>query len=276
MICDVIFCKLFNYMGELISTDEVKKIEISILDYIDSVCKEKGLNYYLAYGTLLGAVRHKGFIPWDDDIDICMKREDYDQFIKYAGAIDNARYKLCHRSLSKHYTCEYAKVIDITTKIEGKEVEIGDDDGLWVDIFPLDVVPRHDKLIRFIIQASVAFRVFSIHKTFPKKRNIIWYPIWLLSRLIGPYPFLRITDKLSQIGERGDRIGYMASLSASSDCKYSFPKSYFDGTEYLVFEGKKYPAPPMYDAYLKSQYGDYMQLPPVEKRVPHPIEAYWR
>ncbi len=263
-------------MNNKMSVEEIKKVEISILDYISSVCEQNNIKYYLAYGTLLGAVRHRGFIPWDDDIDICMMRDDYDKFIKLACTNSNVRYKLCHRSICRYYTNEFAKVIDLTTRIEGKGVEIGEDNGLWVDIFPLDVVPKHDRFIRFWIQVFVAFRVFSIHKTFPKKRSILWYPIWLVSRIIGPYPFLWITDKMSQIGKDGDRIGYMASLSASSDCKYSFPKLYFDKTVYLEFEGKTYPAPHMYDAYLKSQYGDYMQLPPVEKRVQHPVEAYWR
>lgn len=263
-------------MNHQLSIEEIKQVEVSILDYINSVCEANNIRYYLAYGTLLGAVRHKGFIPWDDDIDICMKREDYESFIKAASSINNTRYKLCHRSISKHYFSEYAKMIDVKTIIEGKEVEIGEDDGLWVDIFPLDVVPKHDKFIRILIQVSVAFRVFSIHKKFPKKRSKIWYPVWLISRLIGPYPFLRITEKLSQIGKTGERLGYMASLSSSSDCKYSFPKEFFDEVVYLEFEGKKYPAPLMYDAYLKSQYGDYLKLPPMEKRASHPIEAFWR
>ena len=99
-----------------ISPSEIKNLELSILEYIDDLCQKNGIRYFLSYGTLLGAVRHRGFIPWDDDIDICMLRPDYEKFLKVATQ-SNTHYKLLHLSTDKHYYYEFAKVVDSRTQI---------------------------------------------------------------------------------------------------------------------------------------------------------------
>ena len=263
-------------VNKRISAQDVKDIEINLLDYIDSICKKHHIEYFLGYGTLLGAIRHKGFIPWDDDIDICMKRKDYEKFISVFSIEKDEPYKLLHSSMDKTYFYEFAKVVDVRAKVYGVGVNDIPNEGVWVDIFPLDAVSKHQKLQRFLIQICMVFRIMSVYKKFPAhKHSYLFYPLWLIARMIGFKLPLKITDWLSKSGTNEDIIGYIAAMSTTGS-KYCSPASWFEETIEVDFEGKKYPAPKAYHDYLKSQYGDYMKLPPEDKRVGHPVEAYWR
>ena len=261
-------------MSKLLSLDEIKEIELSILDYIDSICRESHIRYYLAYGTLLGAVRHQGFIPWDDDIDIYMLREDYMKFIQIVVNQHHERYNLLSIYNDDKYYYEYAKVVDSSTILKIKNVKENDKEGIWVDIFPLDNISNHIKMQKCVINISVACRILSVYTKFPsEKRNKVFYPFWLITRIVGPRFFLKITEIIVKIGHNEEKVGYMASMGVNHFC---FPKEWCARTCMLDFEGKKYPAFEQFDEYLRCQYGDYMQLPPEEQRVSHPVEAYWR
>lgn len=255
--------------------DEIKEIEKGILNFIDRVCKENNIKYYLAYGTLLGAIRHHGFIPWDDDIDVCMKRDDYNRFIEITKNI-SGQYRLFHFSINPCAYNEYAKIVDYRTKILSYPSRIVDDDGIWVDVFPLDYIPRSANIIRPIIKVCRAIRILSVQDKFPAKHSKLLYPAWLIGRLFGYKYFLKIIDRLSQTAHSGSQLGVMASISIQYSRKYAFPANWFEETVMVPFEEKQYPAPKCYDNYLKLLYGDYMQLPPEEKRVSHPVEADWR
>ena len=259
-----------------ISFDELKSIELDILKYIDSICKEHHIKYYLAYGTLIGAIRHKGFIPWDDDIDICMKRSDYEKFVSVFPKLSSNYYSLLHPSTDPLYYYEFAKVVDLRTKIKGVGFKDIPNEGVWVDIFPLDLVANNKKIQRMLVQIFMALRILSVYTKFPShKRSYLFYPLWLLARLVG-YRFpLKITNWLSKIGNGKKFIGYIASMSTSGS-KYCYPIEWFDDFVDVEFEGNIFPAPKEYHKYLESQYGNYMQLPPEDKRVAHPVEAYWR
>ena len=122
---------------EYLSLDQVKQIELDILKYVDAVCKEYNLRYFLSFGTLIGAIRHKGFIPWDDDIDISMPREDYERFVEITK---NANGKFVTLYPGKEgYPYPFVKVVDKSTELAEKDVMDIPDNGLWVDIFPVDV-----------------------------------------------------------------------------------------------------------------------------------------
>ena len=263
-------------VNKRISAQDVKDIEINILDYIDSICKKHHIEYFLGYGTLLGAIRHKGFIPWDDDIDICMKRKDYEKFISVLSNEQHETYNLLHSSIDSTYYYEIAKVVDVRTKVIGHEVDDIPNEGVWVDIFPLDAVSKHQKFQRYLVKVCMVFRIMSVYKKFPAhKRSYLFYPLWLIARLVGFKLPLKITDWLSKSGTNENIIGYIAAMSTTGS-KYCSPASWFKETVEVDFEGKKYPAPKAYHDYLKSKYGDYMKLPPENKRVGHPVEAYWR
>ena len=122
---------------------EIKDIELDILIAFNKFCQDNNLKYYLSGGTLLGAIRHKGFIPWDDDIDVCMPRPDYERLMKIFPNIYMNKYKL--KTISrKNFICPFAKIIDINTRVDFKYLN-NIDKNLWLDIFPIDGLPKSKK-----------------------------------------------------------------------------------------------------------------------------------
>ena len=221
-------------MRKPIDSEESKRIQLEILDGIDRYCRERGLRYSLAYGTMIGAVRHQGFIPWDDDIDLMMPRPDYDRFRKEFEA-----------------------------------------EGLYV----VDLAERDDCVETFVkvckagtVMVDKCFQLCPYYKSVPKGR----FPLmvkYFLKRLRYFYPgsFRSLKRKLVD-GQKA--IPYTTSETvgiyyASEKTRTFLPKRIYDEIGTILFEGREYPAPKDYDTYLSSLYGDYMQLPPVEKRVSH-------
>ena len=135
---------------------EIKNIELNILKEFDCFCKKHNLTYYLAGGTLLGAVRHKGFIPWDDDIDVCMPRKDYLIMIERFDGF-NSKLKL-KSNLKGNFPAPFSKIVDISTKIETKYLEDECNQNLWIDVFPVDGLPEDINLVRKIYEKCEFYR----------------------------------------------------------------------------------------------------------------------
>lgn len=252
-----------------LTLDEIKTFEINILDYIVEVCNKNHIQYYLGYGTLLGAIRHNGFIPWDDDVDLVMMREDYDRFLMVALDNPHPRFKVLSPK-EKGYFYTFVKVVDTKTKVFEKEVEQMPDNGVWVDIFPLDNVKTPNSLHTKLCYLLNKCRAAAIYRRFPKEKGIS-YLKWRFCKTIGYSIFLRfflmICDKY-----RNRKCQYVSVIS--NPYKNMFEKSIFEKTTTVGFEGKMYVAPLEYEKWLTLLYGDYMKLPCEADRITHRIEAY--
>lgn len=250
---------------QLLSLDDIKRIEIGLLDYVVNVCEQYTLRYFLIFGTLIGAVRHKGFIPWDDDIDIVMPRKDYEQLNKILSQTKSERYVLLNDK-TKGYTFPFAKVVDTKTQILEETLEDFEYNGIWIDIFPLDGIKNifHYKACYLINKCRAA----SIYKQFPKGRGGSYWG-WKLCRIIGHRFFAKLFNKIctKYDYEASDEVGVMGTY------KTHFPREIMDEITLLEFEGKKYCAPKNYDYILSFTYGDYMKLPPENERITHHIKA---
>ncbi len=254
-----------QYMREL-SLQECKQIEVEILDHIHSVCKQHNLRYSLGYGTLLGAIRHKGFIPWDDDIDIIMPRNDYDQLLQVLGQNPNDTYIL-HTPACGDYFYEFAKVSKANTLLVENNLLPIENYGVYVDIFPIDNIPCCFRVNRIKMRLLHRFRTASVYTSCPPSpavlKPVAWL-VWKVARKIGYKTFVKAQQQLIRktTQQPQDKLMFYAS---SNGCTYH--KNLFDNLIETDFEGKRYSIIAEYDDYLTIEYGDYMQLPPKEKQI---------
>jgi lipopolysaccharide cholinephosphotransferase len=256
-----------------VTPDECKQLQLNILINVAKFCEEHDIKYSLAYGTLIGAIRHKGFIPWDDDIDIIMMRNEYERFV---ATYNDNYYKLIPvKEIANHL---HVVVSDMSTQLEFHKCKTDSyfyKGGVWVDIFPIDNVPNSN--IGYKIQRKVLYVLKQIHQLsqFPWSTS---FKGKALHRLLKPYS--NLLDKPIQpvMQFYNSRNKNMVGDLALCYLNYpSFPKSYMDTFVGVEFEGHIFKAIKDYDAFLRGIYGNYMNLPPVNERTPrHPYTAYWR
>lgn len=243
--------------------------ELEILDEIVRVCNKHHLRYYLAEGTLLGAVRHHGFIPWDDDLDIAMPREDYDKFIEICQTELDERFYVHSRETDENYWLIFGKVRKRGTLIDEYNIrKLSVPKGIYVDIFPLDYTQKDSGLVKKIktkiITKSYALicykRGLDLTKT-PFIKMALFLTKFLSIRFLSA-----VADRTARSENNNPRARYYVNYDAGHP-KYTILKDKYDPATELEFEGKLYTVPHDYDYVLRRIYGDYMQLPPVEKRV---------
>lgn len=272
-------------MKKIESLKEIQLIELDILDFIDQVCGQYGLRYFLAGGTLLGAVRHKGFIPWDNDMDISMPRKDYDifteKFNEYAYQ-NGMPYEVLKITNSGHYCCPFIKVVDKRTILQDGEHQKfkGRDMGVFVDIFPIDgLASNSEKEVERMLSARN--KCINLSLSFAEFTNLNFKETIKLSLYKMRYSLKNREALLNKFQNEMrqndfDRSPYIMSTFGLRGKKEVMEQSLFSKSITLEFENKSYPAPIGYREYLTQMYGDYMMLPPVEKRVvPHDFEGYW-
>ena len=266
-----------------ISLEEQKIVQVKILEHIDTFCRSKNIDYSLAFGTLLGAVRHKGYIPWDDDIDIMMTRENYERF---RTLYYSERYPLADLKTSTSHPVPMGKIYDSHTYFIYKGY-IKRDYGLFVDVFPVDNVPYNQEMrLRWIdtIKKYVNFNTLKnncfsyIFKTSTPFKSLIKGIIiksFLPSSIIHNRIELLYTKyNQLQTGYKGVP-SFMAMNKGNID--KIFPDVIFADYVTIEFEGKLYQCIKDFDSYLTILYGDYMELPPVEQRVGnHGIIAFYK
>jgi len=263
-----------------ISFEEKKKIGLDILIEIDAFCKRNDIKYFLAYGTLLGAVRHKGFIPWDDDVDLIMFDKDYLRFINSFNDSEN-KDLFCASYENGDFSLPFAKVFNLKTKIYAKNRKDTMNLSIGVDIFPYSVLSDDKKkCIRISNKCFFLLKMnrYKLYNSFSEvctsnfsfsKFLFFWFVKLHFKKCIFKKT-IKLKKKFVTQNE-----GFCKYLFDSKKTKL-FRKEWFNESVEVVFEGHAFPAPIEYDLYLKEYYGDYMELPPEEQRVPHVTEnAFW-
>ena len=265
--------------------EEIKKLSFEVLCAVREVCQEHGLSYSLTGGTLIGAIRHQGFIPWDDDIDIMMPRPDYDRFIQIVKDGDYGFDLFSFESCGEDYWYPFAKACHRKTRLKETAVlESGVQLGVYVDIFPVDGAgDRYEaaKLRAMMFQFLHGLKVTSNWTRYRCSKLRKWYyepfryVCYLFSRLLGKSLINRAVDRFLRKKEYC-KCAYAGRLVGDYGSKEVMPKEIFDGCVKVSFEGEQFDAVADYDTFLTKLYGDYMKLPPEEKRVTHhEFEAYW-
>lgn len=253
----------------------VWRVEQEILDVIHKICGEYGLRYSLAYGTLLGAVRHGGFIPWDDDVDLIMPREDYNKLLRIWNHAAPEGYILVNGDTSADYSNNFSKIVkDHTTFLQCEDDRHkAFHKGIFVDIFPGDRVAPGKIGQRLQYYACAVNLLFS--RGYTSGSGGI---IGIAERILLCFP-KRFHNTFRQVSER-----YLAKWNTKVQTPYLFactiggskkryPSDLFDHMGSILFNGKEYCSASDTDRYLRMAYGDYMQLPPEVDRVwkHHPI-----
>ena len=256
---------------------EIKKIELSILLQLDEYCKQNSLKYYLTYGTLLGAVRHKGFIPWDDDIDVCMPRTDYEKFLsEMEHKPINSSLEVCEPRFG-NLDMPYCKVFAKNTVVATKYVTDKANARLWIDVFPVDGLPADLAIVAQISKKCKFYRTMLGLCSANLGEGTTEFRKWskyFLKPLANMYGKSNLINKLSEIAKQ---YSYESSCYVGNifyGVQDRMLKSEFEKSIEVEFEGYKFPTFSCWDSYLRGLYGDYMQLPPVDKRRTHNMEAY--
>ncbi len=273
-----------NNVMKTITIKDMKEIEISLMKIIHKICEENHLYYFLAYGSCIGAVRHGGFIPWDDDIDIIMPYPDYRKLLALLSS-HTGRYQIISMDNDNQYKYPYAKFIDKGTILE--ESEINDSKiSVYIDIFPLCGLPNNaiKRIIFFnIINCNEYFAIVARKKKVTGKslkKRIIQYLLWPISNLLGTNWFnLFCVKRMGKYKYEDSR--YVAVFPPNYGKKEIYKKSLFNERILMPFENSYFYIPKEYDTYLRQVYGDYRKLPPTEEQVTHHTytvlidEKYW-
>ena len=245
----------------------LQKKELEILAYVHDFCCEHRLTYWLFHGTLLGAVRHNGFIPWDDDIDIAMPRSDYEKFIKL---YDNRKYRVVSPG-DEGYIYPFAKVVDDNYPIREKSrFDCGI--GLYIDIYPVDSLPEDKRKAEKLIKRLWHYKILwsgAVNRKNPEAGNPLRR---IYSRIFNQKRTAKLTADTDAYVRRKSEENIKSSIYYSD---FSAGKKYiekYDVEDFRPvlhsFEDREFYIPCGYDRVLTVLYGDYMTLPPEDERVP--------
>lgn len=267
---------------DYLTPDEVKRGELEILLAFDKFAKEHGLEYSLCGGTLLGAVRHRGFIPWDDDIDICMPRYEFNRLVALAKqGVDLGPYRMSGYEIDG-YPMPFVKLFDTRVRVEEGVMSKNFIEYLWIDVFPIDALPDDEQATKraynksFFLRALIKtgnYKFVGAGKHWYKRvARMVIYPFVKLFRL-NDWAERNLINLATSFGEF-DEADYVGGFVWGYGSRERLSRKVFVGTQDVEFEGHYFPAMSGFDEYLTSVYGDYMQLPPENERRSHGIIAW--
>lgn len=254
--------------------NELQHVQLSILQEMDRVCRKNGIKYFLFSGTLLGAVRHKGFIPWDDDIDVVLLRDEYERFVSLPPEEFGPNFFRQTNGSDPEYHNIYAKLRrSDTTYVESYMDDKRINHGVFIDVFPLDGVPERRPLQAvFWWPISVLGYTASL-KTFKKEAKPHLIFPFIMFKMLSPMSggaLMRAYGKLMRMFDLGrtQKVGFMTHPGYPLD-HVVYERSWFDSAVELEYEGLPMPAPVEHHKVLTQLFGEYTQLPPEDQRVPH-------
>ena len=261
-------------MVELSNEERItlKNTQLELLDEFKLFCENNNLRFYLFGGTLLGAIRHKGFIPWDDDIDICMPREDYDRFLKLYKETD--KYFLQTTDTDKYYFYHFAKLMKKNTLYnEFFTQRLKTKKGIFIDIFPINGYPCkriskfHYKFWLFVLNKKSY--PLKINKTKKIKRNFSYIVMTVLSWLLLWWAPYNLCAKMRNNFMKRHQYKTSNNVIVGTNLRKIYSRDSFIGLTRVDFEGREMYGMDDVSKYLAKMYGDYMKLPPIGERVPH-------
>lgn len=260
-------------MKEL-TLEEIKAVELDILKMFDLFCKENNIRYFMAFGTLLGAIRYKKFIPWDDDVDVLVPREDYDRLLTLFQ--DSDKYRLYAFERNREFRFPFAKLCDMTTRlVEAFYPDNGIELGVNIDIFPLDHfdddLDEAKKEIHRIKKNNACLSYLKLKK--PHTDNPIRFAAWSMiiayCKMHGSAYYIRKVIKECNKPRQKESRYVGAKAWPIWGERVIIPAEVFEDAVEIEFEGEMFPAPVGYDTYLRCMYGDYLPEPPKEKQKSH-------
>lgn len=257
---------------------KMQLIQLEMLKEVDRICKEHNIKYCIIAGTMLGAIRHKGYIPWDDDADIAMLREEYDKFTDVCEReLDKSKFYFQDHKNTDGYRWGYGKLRRKDTVFIRKGQEhMPYESGVFIDIFPLDQTPNTKSMrklydigctiIRKILWSEVGAKT-ECNKSMKYLYNI-------LSKIPRDTVF-KFYEKLKKIGKNG-KSDWVRILTFPTPCngEYGYKKRWYEKLEYIEFEGYLFSGIKEYDDYLSFKFGNYLELPPLEQRKVHTASYY--
>lgn len=257
--------------------EKLKRALVGILVEIDGICRKNDLRYVLAGGTALGAARHGGFIPWDDDLDIAMPREDYDRFVEVAAReLPPDLYFRCFRTDPDYYL-PFGKVCRRNTAyVTELDSELTEDNEIFIDVFPLDRADSpSSRALKLRATLVKGLKAVIIRKKKMRLQNTSGR-VRLIQALFAPFScpaLMRWQERAMRLQSGKPNAAYRTNLGSNYHyVKQTMPESVYFPTREVSFEGRPFMAPGMLEDFLTRLYGaDYMKLPPVEKRVTHRI-----
>lgn len=259
---------------EELSLEEIHEVLLNIAKEFDGICTKHNIPYYMLGGTMLGAIRHKGFIPWDDDMDFGVPFAYYKQLEELLEKELPKRYRCSTYLNSKSVMVPFMKIEDTTTILDDKQINLplAEKIGVNIDVFPLYPCNKEDEKIKTArFYTKLAGKILTNSRTSYIK-NLLKIPLQLLCPFKKTWFLNRSLHAANQI-KPGD---FISNIYGRWEDKETCPFMWFENVSRYNFEDVMFMGPSNYDAYLTQMYNDYMQLPPKDKQFRHSENAYKR
>lgn len=269
----------FCFVRQVTDLKEIQGLALKLLSQVDNFCKENQIAYYLAYGTLLGAVRHQGFIPWDDDIDIWMRRDDFKRLVSIFPEWGKAHGLFINvaQTVHKNYNRAHAQICLSNTTLIANDRRNAFKEGYFIDVFPLDGTPNNS-VLRWIRLTHL--QILKNIATLAAYRSDIKDNATTKTRLITVIASIFKNIDTQTIMLKYEEVASKSNCSSSEYLQILTPagrkgrntlirRKFFDSVRQMPFENITASVPMGYDQILRQIYGDYMKLPPIDARKPH-------